>query len=180
MWPNVSSLRPASHLFIQRVEENSRLDRLSQTHLISQDGVGALSPGEPQPVKTLQLVWVQRPPGAVQVVWLTIKFNGRLQPEVRKRFRTRVRVTQNSFSEIVEKTALKKRREVSASSSICSLTSTTGFSGGLSGRFTLPFTLSFFPGLPSSPIISSLNEHKFEAVSKPPCQSSCCRLPGLS
>lgn len=136
---------PASHLFIQRVEENSRLHRLSQTHLIGQDGVGALSPGEPQPVKTLQLVGVQRPPGAVQVVWLTIKFNGRLQPEVRKRFRTRV---QNGFS------------VVSASSSICSLTSTTGFSGGLSGRFTpLPFTLSFFPGLPSSPIISSLNKH---------------------
>lgn len=68
----------ATHLFVERVEEDGGLDRLSQTHLVGQDGVGALSPGEPQPVEPLQLVGVQRPPRAVQVLRLTLELYGGL------------------------------------------------------------------------------------------------------
>lgn len=73
-----------THLFIERVEEDGGLHRLSQTHLVGQDGVGALSPGEPQPVETLQLVGVQRPPGAVQVLRLTLELYGRLGTDKRE------------------------------------------------------------------------------------------------
>lgn len=38
------------HLFIQRIEEDYCLHGLPEAHFISQDGVCALSPGEPQPV----------------------------------------------------------------------------------------------------------------------------------
>ena len=75
----------ATHLFIQRVEEDSGLDRLSQTHFIGQDSVGALSPGEAQPVEALQLVGMQRSPGAVQVLRLTLELYGRLQTEIREK-----------------------------------------------------------------------------------------------
>lgn len=68
----------AAHLFIEGVQEDGGLDRLSQTHLVSQDGVGTLSPGEPQPVEPLKLVGVQRPPCAVQVLRLTFELYGRL------------------------------------------------------------------------------------------------------
>lgn len=40
----------------QGIEEADGLDGLSQTHLVSEDGVGVLRPGEPQPVEPLQLV----------------------------------------------------------------------------------------------------------------------------
>lgn len=73
--------RQNTHLFIQRVEEDGGLDRLSQTHLVGQDGVGALSPGEPQPVEPLQLVGVQRPPRAVQVLRLTLELYSGLEEE---------------------------------------------------------------------------------------------------
>lgn len=73
--------RQHTHLFIQRVEEDGGLDRLSQTHLVGQDGVGALSPGEPQPVEPLQLVGVQRPPRAVQVLRLTLELYSGLEEE---------------------------------------------------------------------------------------------------
>ena len=38
------------------------MDGLPQAHLVSQDGVGALRPGEPQPVQPLQLIGVQGAP----------------------------------------------------------------------------------------------------------------------
>lgn len=69
----------ATHLFIERVKEDGSLDRLSQTHLVGQDGVGALSPGEPQPVETLQLVGMQRTARAVQVLRLTLELYRRLR-----------------------------------------------------------------------------------------------------
>lgn len=81
---NISQYLRATHLFIQRVEEDGGLDRLSQTHLVSQDGVRALSPGESQPVESLQLVGVQRPPCAVQVLRLTLKLYSRLGTEKRE------------------------------------------------------------------------------------------------
>ncbi len=68
----------ATHLLIQRVEEDGGLHRLSQTHLVGEDGVGALSPGEAQPVESLQLVGVQRPPRAVQVLRLSLELYCRL------------------------------------------------------------------------------------------------------
>lgn len=76
---NITQILTTTHLLIERVEEDGSLDRLSQTHLVSQDGVGALSPGEPQPVESLQLVGVQRSPCAVQVLWLTVKLYSRLE-----------------------------------------------------------------------------------------------------
>lgn len=78
---NVTQYLTATHLFIERVQEDGRLNRLSQTHLVGQDGVGALSPGEPEPVETLQLVGVQRPPRAVQVLGLTVELYSRLGTE---------------------------------------------------------------------------------------------------
>lgn len=73
------AVSPSTHLFIQRVQEDGRLHRLSQTHLVGQDGVGALSPGEAQPVETLQLVGMQRPTCAVQVLRLTLELYRRLR-----------------------------------------------------------------------------------------------------
>lgn len=70
---------PSTHLFIQRVQEDGRLHRLSQTHLVCQDGVGALSPGEAQPVEPLQLVGMQRPTCAVQVLRLALELYRRLR-----------------------------------------------------------------------------------------------------
>lgn len=70
---------PSTHLFIQRVQEDGRLHRLSQTHLVGQDGVGALSPGEAQPVEPLQLVGMQRPTCAVQVLRLALELYCRLR-----------------------------------------------------------------------------------------------------
>lgn len=67
-----------AHLFIERVKEHDCLHRLPEAHLISQDSVGALSPGEPQPVQTLQLVRVQRPPSGVDVPRLVFKLDGGL------------------------------------------------------------------------------------------------------
>lgn len=49
------------YLFEQRIEEDYGLNGFAQAHLICQDGIGALSPGEPEPVEALQLVHVQRP-----------------------------------------------------------------------------------------------------------------------
>ena len=49
----------AADLLEERVEEGDGLDGLPQAHLISQDGVGVLGPGEAQPVESLQLVGVQ-------------------------------------------------------------------------------------------------------------------------
>lgn len=68
-----------SYLLIQRVEEYGSLYSLAQTHLVSQDGVGALSPREPQPVQPLQLVGMQGATGGLQVLWLPIKLDGRLE-----------------------------------------------------------------------------------------------------
>lgn len=64
------------YLFIERVEKHYCLYCLSETHLISQDGICSLSPGEPQPVQTLQLVWVQCSPSGVNVPWLVLKLDG--------------------------------------------------------------------------------------------------------
>lgn len=80
--------REGAHLLVEGVEEDGRLDRLSQAHLVGQDGVCALSPGEPQPVKTLQLVGVQRSAGAVQILWLTLKLDGRLEEEEKDKVST--------------------------------------------------------------------------------------------
>lgn len=63
----------SNYLFIEWVEENSRLDSFSQTHLICKDCVSALSPGESQPIQTFKLVGMECAPCAVQVLWLTIK-----------------------------------------------------------------------------------------------------------
>ena len=66
-------------LFVQGVQEDGGLHCLSQAHLVGQDGVRGLRPGEPQPVQPLQLVGVQGAPRAVQVVWLPVKLDGGLE-----------------------------------------------------------------------------------------------------
>lgn len=68
-----------SHLLVEWVEKDDCLNCLAQTHLIGQDGVGGLSPGEPQPVQSLQLVGVQSAASAVQVIGLPIKLDGGLR-----------------------------------------------------------------------------------------------------
>ena len=35
-----------THLFVEWIQEWDRLDSLAETHLVSQDGVGAVRPGE--------------------------------------------------------------------------------------------------------------------------------------
>ena len=72
------------YLFVQGVEEDGGLDGLSQAHLVGQDGVCALSPGEPEPVQTLQLVQVQRPACRCDKVGLLLVFYRRLEGEERK------------------------------------------------------------------------------------------------
>lgn len=72
-----------AHLFVERVKEHDCLHRLPEAHLIGQDGVGALSPGEPQPVQALQLVRVQRPPRGVDVPRLVFELDGGLVSEAR-------------------------------------------------------------------------------------------------
>jgi len=62
------------YLFEERVEEDDGLDGLAEAHLVGQDGVCALSPGEPEPVQTLQLVQVQRPAGRRDKVGLLLVF----------------------------------------------------------------------------------------------------------
>lgn len=64
------------HLLVERVEEHYRLHRLPEAHLVGQDGVSALSPGEPQPVQALQLVRVQGSPGGVDVPRLVLELDG--------------------------------------------------------------------------------------------------------
>ena len=66
------------YLFEQRVEEDDGLDGFAEAHLVGQDGVGALSPGEPQPVQTLQLVQVQRAPRQRHKVGLLLVLYRRL------------------------------------------------------------------------------------------------------
>lgn len=69
----------ASNLLVQGVEEDDGLDCLAQTHLIGQDGVGALGPGKAQPVKALQLVRVQCAARGVDVPRLLVKLDRGLQ-----------------------------------------------------------------------------------------------------
>ena len=47
------------YLFDKRDQESDGLDRLPQTHFVGEDGVGVLSPGESEPVESLQLVAVE-------------------------------------------------------------------------------------------------------------------------
>lgn len=84
-----------AHLFVERVKEHDRLHRLAEAHLVGQDGVGALSPGEPQPVQTLQLVRVQRPPGGVDVPRLVLELDGRLVSQAGGKIRNRPKKQRN-------------------------------------------------------------------------------------
>ena len=43
------------------------MNGLAETHLVGEDGVGVVGPGEAQPVDALQLVGVQLPARVVQV-----------------------------------------------------------------------------------------------------------------
>lgn len=78
-----------AHLLVERVKEHDCLHRLAEAHLIGQDGVGALSPGEPQPVQTLQLVRMQRSAGGVDVPRLVLELDGRLVSPARGKNRNR-------------------------------------------------------------------------------------------
>ena len=62
------------YLFDECVEETDGLDGFSQTHLVSENGVGALSPGEPEPVETLELVGVEGASRHCDVIRLFIIF----------------------------------------------------------------------------------------------------------
>jgi len=73
-----------THLFVERVEEDSSLNSLSKTHLISQDGICALSPRKTQPVQSLQLVWVKCAARRVQIIRLPIKLYSGLKVRDRK------------------------------------------------------------------------------------------------
>lgn len=79
--------RPAqpAHLLVQGVEEDDGLHRLAQPHLVGQDCVGALGPGEAQPVEALQLVWVKCAARGVNIPGLLVKLDCGLQG--RQRFR---------------------------------------------------------------------------------------------
>lgn len=61
-----------SYLFVERIEKDRCLHRLPQAHLISQDGVSALRPGEAQPVQALHLIGVQGSARGVQVFGLSL------------------------------------------------------------------------------------------------------------
>ena len=91
LWPVLlpcprGSLPLPTHLLVQRVEEDNGLHGLAQPHLVSQDGVSALGPGEAQPVEALQLVRVQRATRRVNVPGLLVKLDRGLQ---RRRERSR-------------------------------------------------------------------------------------------
>ena len=75
------------YLFEEWVKEDDGLDGLAEAHLISQDGVCALSPGKPKPVQTLQLVQVQRPTCCCDEVWLFLVFYRRLREQKTRRQR---------------------------------------------------------------------------------------------
>ena len=74
-------LKSTSDLLVEGVEEGNGLDGLAQAHLVSQDGVGVLLPGEAQPVESLQLVRVQSAPRLSNAVWLLLVLSDRLREE---------------------------------------------------------------------------------------------------
>lgn len=74
-----------THLFVERVEEDSSLNRLSETHFICQDGVCSLSPRKTQPVQSLKLVRVKRAASRVQIIRLPIKLYSGLKVIDRKK-----------------------------------------------------------------------------------------------
>lgn len=76
-----------AHLLEERVEKDNGLDGFSEAHLISQNGIGALSPGEAKPVETLQLVQVQRPARQRDKVRLLLILDCRLQKTNRRQGR---------------------------------------------------------------------------------------------
>jgi len=75
---NINVINMSGHLLVEGVEEDYGLDGLAQAHLVGQDGVGALGPGEPQPVQPLQLVHVQRSPRGRHVLRLLLVLDGGL------------------------------------------------------------------------------------------------------
>lgn len=62
------------HLLVKTVKESNPLNSFPKTHLVCEDGVGALRPREPQPVQSLQLVRMEGPPTLVKVSRLLIQF----------------------------------------------------------------------------------------------------------
>ena len=69
------------YLFKKGVEEDYGLDGFAQAHFVSQDGVGALSPGKAKPVQALQLVHVKRSACCSDKVRLFLVLYGGLQSE---------------------------------------------------------------------------------------------------
>ena len=63
---------PRTNLFEEGVDEADSLNGLAQAHLICQDGVRVLGPGEAQPVQSLQLIRVQVPASLIDKLWLFI------------------------------------------------------------------------------------------------------------
>lgn len=59
-------------LLVERVEECNGLDGFTKTHLVSKDGVYALTPRVTQPVQTLQLIRMQQHAGRLYKVRLFV------------------------------------------------------------------------------------------------------------
>lgn len=68
-----------AHLLVQGIQEHNGLHSLPQSHLISQDRIGALGPGKSQPVEPFQLVRMQRASCGINVPRLLVKLNRRLK-----------------------------------------------------------------------------------------------------
>ena len=68
-----------TYLLDERVEEGDGLNRLTQPHLVSQDGVGLLGPGEPKPVETFKLVGMEGATCLADVAWLLLVLQRRLK-----------------------------------------------------------------------------------------------------
>lgn len=62
----------AMALLVERIEECNGLYGFTQTHLVSKDGVYALTPRITQPVQTLQLIRMQQHAGRLYEVRLFV------------------------------------------------------------------------------------------------------------
>ena len=59
-----------TNLLHKAAQECNGLDGFPKPHLVGQDGVGVLCPGEPQPVESFQLVAMESATSCCDVRWL--------------------------------------------------------------------------------------------------------------
>ena len=69
---SLRSLLLKIYLIVENGQKGNSLYGLAESHLVGQDGVGALTPGETQPVEAFQLIGVKFAPCLLYTWWLAL------------------------------------------------------------------------------------------------------------